>query len=373
MRAGALRGQLADLIQLVADASFAPAAWQGVVDRLSTLAPGSKIVLQAIDSRSRQASPTVYAGWTTDEMLAYSDYYAGVNVFVPPLLASATLQANTSDQLVRRADYESSEFYSDFMVPAGHMSDGIGVKVFHSAERFAALTVNYPRRVAPAYEPWFQAVLTTLGPRIQAALHANRVQFMSQPDGNVAPVLDMVADPALICTFGGQILEGNHAGRDLVQRLGTSVVSAVLTARDGPFQTALDRAAVRGVGQFNFVARFAEEPYQVSAIRVAASARASLAVAPIFSPPQRVLLVLSPAAEGSDLDTGKPLGLSRMQLRVAEALAAGGTLKDAAALLGISYETARTHLKAAMAKTGTRRQAELLVLIARTRGPQTLR
>ena len=56
-------------------------------------------------------------------------------------------------------------------------------------------------------------------------------------------------------------------------------------------------------------------------------------------------------------------GLTPAEARLALHLAAGETLRSAEAKLSMTYETARTHLKSVFQKTGTCRQAELLVVI----------
>ena len=56
-------------------------------------------------------------------------------------------------------------------------------------------------------------------------------------------------------------------------------------------------------------------------------------------------------------------GLTQAEARVALHLVAGETLRSAEVKLSITYETARTHLKNIFNKTGTSRQAELLVVI----------
>jgi DNA-binding CsgD family transcriptional regulator len=56
-------------------------------------------------------------------------------------------------------------------------------------------------------------------------------------------------------------------------------------------------------------------------------------------------------------------GLTLAQARLALHLAAGETLRSAAAKSSISYETARSHLKNIFNKTGTCRQAELVIVI----------
>jgi DNA-binding CsgD family transcriptional regulator len=56
-------------------------------------------------------------------------------------------------------------------------------------------------------------------------------------------------------------------------------------------------------------------------------------------------------------------GLTPAEARLALHLVAGETLRSAEAKLRMTYETARTHLKSIFQKTGTCRQAELVVVI----------
>jgi DNA-binding CsgD family transcriptional regulator len=56
-------------------------------------------------------------------------------------------------------------------------------------------------------------------------------------------------------------------------------------------------------------------------------------------------------------------GLTPAEARLALHLVAGETLRSAEVKLSISYETARTSLKNIFRKTGTCRQAELVVVI----------
>src|SRR5215475_9418278 len=56
-------------------------------------------------------------------------------------------------------------------------------------------------------------------------------------------------------------------------------------------------------------------------------------------------------------------GLTPAEARLALHLVAGETLRAAAAKLSITYETARTELKNIFNKTGTCRQAELVIVI----------
>ncbi|HXG32252.1 MAG TPA: helix-turn-helix transcriptional regulator [Bryobacteraceae bacterium] len=57
--------------------------------------------------------------------------------------------------------------------------------------------------------------------------------------------------------------------------------------------------------------------------------------------------------------------LTRKEAVIAAKLSEGKTIKQAAQELSVTYETARTHLRRIFSKTGTSRQAELLLLLCR--------
>ena len=56
-------------------------------------------------------------------------------------------------------------------------------------------------------------------------------------------------------------------------------------------------------------------------------------------------------------------GLSYAEAKLATQLANGGSMEDAAERMGISIHTARTQLKSVFAKTGAKRQSELVAML----------
>ena len=87
------------------------------------------------------------------------------------------------------------------------------------------------------------------------------------------------------------------------------------------------------------------------------------AVAVLFSDPDQA--PVAPAALLHQL-----YGLTAAEARLAVDLCAGDDLREIAARNGLSIATVRTHLKHLLAKTGTRRQGELVSLLLR--GPLSL-
>jgi DNA-binding CsgD family transcriptional regulator len=62
---------------------------------------------------------------------------------------------------------------------------------------------------------------------------------------------------------------------------------------------------------------------------------------------------------------GKVFELTPAQANLAGKLATGSSMETAAAELGVTVETARSHLKAIFNRTGTHRQGELVALLNR--------
>jgi len=67
----------------------------------------------------------------------------------------------------------------------------------------------------------------------------------------------------------------------------------------------------------------------------------------------------------SELSLARLFKLTSAEARLAVQLASGLTIAESAGALGISYETARTQLKAIFAKTDTHRQSEVVALLGR--------
>jgi DNA-binding CsgD family transcriptional regulator len=72
----------------------------------------------------------------------------------------------------------------------------------------------------------------------------------------------------------------------------------------------------------------------------------------------------------SEHELNSVYGLTASEILLTLRLFAGETLREAAQTLGISYETARTKLKSIFYKTGTGRQAQLILLLARHAAPR---
>jgi DNA-binding CsgD family transcriptional regulator len=84
------------------------------------------------------------------------------------------------------------------------------------------------------------------------------------------------------------------------------------------------------------------------------------------SQPSTMVLILTSASRGADIPTDaliRLFGLTPTEARLVAALATGSTVEQYAQQRGVSVGTARVQLKQVQAKTGARRQAELVGLV----------
>ncbi|MDX8466325.1 hypothetical protein RFM26_11595 [Mesorhizobium sp. VK23B] len=142
--------------------------------------------------------------------------------------------------------------------------------------------------------------------------------------------------------------------RESDSRLQRMIGTAVLSARDEAFQT--DPAAITRNGSFWLLAEIVP---MTSFVR------------DLFNGGDFLLCFTDLVSEKvpSERLLGQAFQLTAAEARLASSLANGDGIEAARARLAIGRETARSQLKAILAKTGTHRQAELTALLARLRTP----
>ena len=194
----------------------------------------------------------------------------------------------------------------------------------------------------------------------------------------LSSAINQIAAGIFLVRRSGEIAYANTAARTLLDQ--KNIVREV----DGVL-TILDRAAEKAFREALTDAASGDGPEHGPGFTVALSARdASRFVAHVLS-----LAVGQRQEVGSKLDAvaavflhqadiqtptlfeavAQHFKLSPSELRVYLAIVEVGGVPEVAAVLGVSEETVRTHLKHVFAKTGTNRQADLVRLIASYANP----
>lgn len=162
----------------------------------------------------------------------------------------------------------------------------------------------------------------------------------------------------------GRVLRMNGSARTLVDRKSAlSLEDGELCALDRISQDGLRRAigaAISGVASETLVAR-RDGPAWLIVQLVPVNNSPKAGPVPIAA----LLYVSSSVVKARDISgaASRIWGFTIAEARLANILASGADLTEAAKRLGISRNTARNQLQRLFAKTGTRRQSELLVQI----------
>ncbi len=311
-------------------------------------------------------------GFGPDTCAAYTQHYSAVNIWmlrgreiVRPGSVTVSHLMCPDGVLVR------SEWYNDFLRPRG---------VFHSLGCVVQVEGRVTKTVAflrPAglgnYTAEEQLQLQVLGPHLENAFRLHeRIAAARVSDQIGLDLLERVQAGAILLGRGGKVKAVNRAASRLLEaRDGLELTFGRLHATaavSGAILGKTLRAAVSEAG--------CERPPETgSALVIRPSGRRAYQVTAIplrfggscFSEPQAaaVVFVSDPEAGGttSIAELKSAYHLTPNEGKLAVFLAEGFELHEVADRMGISINTARTHLAHAFSKTGTSRQAELVRLV----------
>jgi DNA-binding CsgD family transcriptional regulator len=346
------------IIDAIYEAGAMPYLWPSLLDRLADLvgARGGNIIHARTGGMIRRASsPSIEAitiefaaqGW--DVQNSRLDRYLAR----PPYAGFLTDSDLHSEEELR-----TLPIYTDFLIPHDAAA-GAATLIRGAADDTVAITLeaftDHPssRGAVP--------VLDRLRPHLGRAATLSGRLAMEQARAAME-ALEMVGTPAAMIDFRGRLLIAN----DLFdQAIGKSMFDTRLRLRmrDGRSDAALGDA----------IAKLLDHNKGSSiAVRMTNQLRAALHLLPVRGAARDIfssasgLIVLADATAGR-LPEGDLLqalfDLTPTEAQIARQIAQGMSAKEVAVAVGMSHETARTHLKAIFQKTDTRRQSELAMLL----------
>lgn len=355
------------LVGQIYDAAVEPRRWPQVLEILSDFLDGAatKLTFQNVRTLRSEAS-SVRMPPEADR--TYAQYYYKTNVFLPRI---AKLRAGTLIpvwNLLPREVYQRSEFYNDFCRP-GDMCHPIGVVLANESDVRVVFTCGRAK-AAGEFEPEHLDRLCRIGPHLVRAasvrLRLSRSEIAKHAN---AEALDRVAQGVLIVAANGEILFANRAAESLLAeadgiRTEKSALRASTPADSAQFQRLIAAAAERSDGAGGVMALVRPVPRRPLSVLVAPLNIESNWF--VTGHPAAIVFVADPdSVPRTERDQLRNLyRLTPAEADVAMAIARGEGLQAAADELEISLTTARTHLQHVFEKTETRRQAELVRLIA---------
>jgi DNA-binding CsgD family transcriptional regulator/PAS domain-containing protein len=357
------------------EAALEPAAWDRALEALAALTGAHAGAVLVADWNASAA--LVHAHWNLDDQL-WEAWLGGAIADDPWSAALSALPGGfvtTGCAAVDRRRLRRSSFYNELLAPrriedvlATSLAKANGVHSIvsvHRHEQFERRDVEALARLVPDLR---------LVVRLQREMGELRMRA-EQAEG----ALDAVPVAVLVLDAQGRVVHANREAEALLRRPDGLVTVGGRLCCARPEETARLHGAVARVAQGSA----GRAP--CTAVATAASRRSGrrplgVLVAPLPRPAAaRSVAALELASSASVVVTVTDpedvvqlpvetlrlqFGLTRAEARLAAALAARQSLEEFAVRTGVSMNTARTTLKGVFAKTGCRRQSELVLVLA---------
>jgi len=354
--------------EAIAGAALDPDAWQAVPDAVLAAFPGTKTAIVGHDATLVRNIPGVYSGYDPAFAPSYAAHYSHV---IPHVDRWASLPLDHVAHVWEIMDEEElvrSEYYNDWVLPQAPARQSAIAVLQRDPGRFFLFTSQVEDCVAGECMDTVMQTMRSIYPLMRHALEINRMMLGLRIDsallrlglepegaailllGRQGAILYANARAEALLT-GGRVIRHDHLGRLGLVDAGAARGLAV----------ALDPKTDRPGAAFRLGPANAAQEARLLRIRPEALRYLALPIL-MRAPIPEHLLVIRPIAARPD-EAGPviaQLGLTRAEADVALALAAGATIAEIAEARGASIGTVRHQVKAAMAKTLSRRQSDLV-------------
>lgn len=305
-----------------------------------------------------------FGGLAMDDVEVYEDYYGAIDPRREKVMRSPVGEWMLCHRYFDDHFAERSEFYQDFLLPGGTRY-AAATRLIDGNGRSALIALVRPIGGLHFDEDDLRRLLA-LTPHLQrvARLHL-KLAAESEKAGLLESLVGTLADALVTVTADGKVHYCNSAAeaRFRLPHFPLAVKDGVLVAKDQNAAALLRLRlleATQGIGGAISLAS-PRSPLEVVHLTLCPLS-VRLKTMRHESEPQALILMTDPSKPG--LPASETLqvlfGLTGAEARLALALAAGKSLEEHAIESRIAMSTARTQLNNIFAKTGARRQAEVV-------------
>lgn len=365
------------LICSIYDAALDSALWPAFMDSLASSLNASLGMLWMHDFSNGRVNlepcggnVSAVTGLDATALAQFTNYYAALNVWVPNASQLAEGSVTVSSVLYPDELLKRTEFYSDFLRPQD-LFYGVGSSILKRGTRDVKMSFVRSERAGRYDESELQLV-RQLMPHLRNAVvvhrQLHRLRLMA---ASAMAALELVPVGVILLTSAGTLLHANRRAHELAAWTGAlsfgpaGTISGAGMAATASLQRLIHNAVTTGAGkgvahggaQRLVSAKGRELHALVTPLPAGSAAFAGSAMAAIFcSDPQSVIGALSRTLAAM-------YGMTPAEAHLTEALVNGQSLTQYAEVRCVSMNTVRTQLKAAAAKTGAKRQADLVRIV----------
>lgn len=356
-------------------ATFGEGSWDRVPAILSDAFPGSWGGLANMNFPENRLNFLSLQNMEPAFVTAYAEHFAHINPWNAYWRSLKGTTIGASEEVAPARSFINTEFYNDWLLPQGRTIAAAGMKIVGEGDEVANLLMHYPLSKSGVYDRAAVEILARVRGNFERSINLARLLRSDVETAVVkAALVERSRCAAFVVTGDRRIRDANSLAEHLF------VAGQCVTNRHGRCHLADAAVDARFAAALSLLSQGKPTPVSRLGFRTAAGAwQVSLAALPtsplpvgsrlILLPPEQLILVQilelgSKRVNAGDLASLAPaFGLTPSEIALCRRLLLGESVTDAAERLGITQETARTRLKTIFQKTGTSRQAELMLLL----------
>lgn len=359
-----IEAQALGIIGLIYDAALERKEWPRLLNTLASAVQGNGALLRQMDMRTRAISFYETAGYDPQYVRAYREHYYQFDPYQNFFQTVAVGELHPADGVLDPRQRRKGTYFNEFELPQDKIFNLGGVLCRDGS---ADIQIAIQRGSGEGdYSARDYRLLQLLIPHVVRAVRMHRLLETAEYRQNLAlAVLDQLRLGVLLYDAAGRLFHCNSMAEDLF-------AAGVVALREGALalHAGADNAKLRKLmsdarqglggdmrcnvgnereGMHLWVVPLSCERSRGDLDSVSGGTAVFISrLGPLHLPWRRI---------------AHHYGLTPAESRLAAALADGNSLGQAAETLGITYGTARIQLKAVFAKTGARRQSELVAML----------
>jgi DNA-binding CsgD family transcriptional regulator len=363
--------ELSGLISDIYDTVLNEALWPDVLKKVAGFVGGPNAALWSKDVARDTGNTTHNWGFDPGYVRAYFDEYIRLDPAAGSLRSARLCSSVTRSAFIPEAEYVGTRLYREWARPQGFV-DCIHVAIDRSGESLAMLAVSRHKRDGVADHQTCRRI-ELLAPHVRrAVLIAKAIDLKHSQAASFALLFDTLHAGIFVVDSGGRLIDANAAGESMLAERNVLRVSRgrlVCGNRALDYYLTDIFAAVRS--DTTLGARGLALP-----LSTRSGERYVARILPLRSGLRRhggkghatAALIVHKAALTTPLQPEEVIArsyqLTPTELKVLLAVFEVGGAPEVAEALGIATSTVKTHLSRLYEKTGTRRQADLVKLVA---------
>jgi DNA-binding NarL/FixJ family response regulator len=370
--------EFSDVVGAIYDAALDPALWPRALQQICHFVPGSLANVFVQDSAQRSANAIFTWGDDPYWHQLYLEKYAKINPLFPGVLFRPVEEVFSVSDIIPLPQLKNTPFYKEWQGPQG-LGEALGAVLEKSSTSCAVIALPRLERTGEISEA-DRARMRLVVPHVRrAVLIGKTIELHAALAGDLADAVDGLRAAVYLLDADLGIRHANRSGLALL-------ADKTILDASGRRLRAADRAADRALreaiaaiaagddvvlgkrGIALHVGDRSGEHYVVHVLPLCTGARRGAArplsaVAAAFV--QKASLDLATVPE----QVADAYGLTPGEVAVLFAIVEMGGGPTAARVLGIAPSTVKTHLGNIFAKTGARRQADLVRIVDQFAGP----